>query len=509
MEQRQGYFKNAMILTLSGLLLRFAGMCFRVYLAGRLGGEGMGLYQLVFSLYSLSIAAATSGVSVAAARLVAEEMTRPDGAVQAVVRRVRAAALALGLGAGLVQFLLAGPAARFWLGDSRAAAGLRVLAPALPFMAVSSTLRGYFLGRRKTLPNALSQMAEQVVRIVLAVWMMQPALQRGVAAACTAAMLADAVSESASCLCMVCAWRRDCRGARDTAPLPGDLDRRLGAILWPVQGSRCLASALQAAENMLVPACLGLYLASRQQAMEQYGTLKGMAMPVLFFPFSFLNALSTLLMPEITQAHLQQHQRSLQRLVGRMMFLTMTLSVLMAGLCGLYAPQLGQLLYHSELVGRAIRALAPLMPWMYLESMVDGVLKGMGQQMAAFRYGIWDSILRISGVLLLLPRLGMAGFLLVMLISNLFTCTLNTRRMLRAVQMKMRWGAWVLGPLAALGIAVLLAQGMQAAGPVLPGGWPRLLVGATGVAGCYAVLMLPLGLGRELALLAAKEPRNR
>ena len=66
---------------------------------------------------------------------------------------------------------------------------------------------------------------------------------------------------------------------------------------------RCLASALHTAENMLVPACLAVYLqfsGGRAEAVAQYGSLKGMALPLLTFPFGLLGSLSVLLMPEIT-----------------------------------------------------------------------------------------------------------------------------------------------------------------------------------------------------------------
>ena len=49
------------------------------------------------------------------------------------------------------------------------------------------------------------------------------------------------------------------------------------------------------------------------------------------------------------------------------------------------------------------------MPLMYLESMVDGAMKGIGEQKAAFRYSVWDAVLRIGGVAVLLPRYGMRG----------------------------------------------------------------------------------------------------
>lgn len=77
----QSYLKNAVILTATGLLLRFAGMFFRVWVAGCIGPEGMGLYQLIFTLYTLSVNLATAGISVTATRLVAEELSanRPGG----------------------------------------------------------------------------------------------------------------------------------------------------------------------------------------------------------------------------------------------------------------------------------------------------------------------------------------------------------------------------------------------------------------------------------------------
>ena len=102
------YLGNAVILTGSGLLLRAAGMGLRVYMAGLLGSEGMGLYQLIFTMYGLSIALATSGVSVAAARLTAEQISGPHvSTVPAAMARVLLVAGGLGMTACGLQLALA------------------------------------------------------------------------------------------------------------------------------------------------------------------------------------------------------------------------------------------------------------------------------------------------------------------------------------------------------------------------------------------------------------------
>lgn len=182
-----------------------------------------------------------------------------------------------------------------------------------------------------------------------------------------------------------------------------------------------MTSVLRTVENVMVPGCLAVYTLSRETALSQYGALKGMAMPVIFFPFSFLATLSTLLLPEITEAHVQNRRAALEHLVNRVMLITLVLSFLAGGLFTQFAKEIGLVLYQSEEIGFYLSILGPLMPFMYMESMVDGILKGLGEQLSSFRYTALDSVVRIALIYLLLPRFGMQGFLFVMLVSNLLT----------------------------------------------------------------------------------------
>lgn len=501
------YLKNAMLLTLSGFALRGVGMLFRVWLAAWIGAEGMGLYQLSLSVYNLAVTFSTAGISVAATRLVAEELAgeKPGRAAGALGRVARTGAL-LGIAAGALQFFAAYPAARYLLGDARAELSLRLLAPSLPFMAVAAALRGYFLARRRVAPSVESQMAEQLLRIALIVWLLRRVEGWGVGWACAAVMLGGTAGEIFSCLLMGVFWLRDRRSlpAGDRTA-PPDIAPRLWRILLPLEGSRCLASGLAAAENALVPACLALYTGSRAQALAQYGALKGMALPVLFFPFSILGALATLLLPEITEAHIRDRSGQLQRLLARMLLLTTAFSLLGGGMFTLYARPLGQLLYGSGEVGLYLAVLGPLTPLMYLESMVDGALKGMGQQMATFRYSLQDSVLRILLILLALPRLGIGGFLGVMAFSNAFTCLLNLRRLLQVAGLRFDLLQWALRPAACLAPALGLAWLVSGR---LAGGGLAVQIAVGGAAGAllYLALMWPGAL--QPALCGMRESRK-
>ena len=409
-------------------------MGFRIVLAAYLGSEGMGLYQLILALYMVFVSFATAGVNVASARLAAQSLARGSGMAE-TLRGLCITALGFGTAAMLAQSVLAGPCARYLLHDVRAETALLILAPSLPFMAVSGAVRGCFLAARRVQPNITAQLIEQLVRMAVAAAGLRVLAQWGAGYGCAAVLLGNTVSESVSCGIMLAFAARTPEFApRPGAPLHPYTRKELYDILWPVEGSRLLASALQAAESSLIPYTLAIYTGSRAEAVAQYGSLKGMALPLLFFPFSVLGALSGLLMPEITRAHTKGDTAAMRRLIFTMLRMTGAFSLAAgAGFVLLGAPLAG-FIYQDAKVGRYVQLLGFVAPFMYLESMVDGVLKGLGEQLATFRYSLFDSVFRIAAIWLVVPQYGMMGFLGVMAVSNLMTCGLNMRRMMKQIK---------------------------------------------------------------------------
>ena len=449
------YLKNAVLLTAGGFALRLLGMAFRVYIAGYLGSEGMGLYQLILAVYGVFIALSSAGINVASTRLAAQSLARGREMAQTLWGLVGAAAC-LGTAAMLAQFALAPVVARWALHDMRAELGLRVLAPSLPFLAVAGALRGCFLARRRVGPNILAQLAEQAVRMLVAAMALALLAGWGAGYACAAVLIGNTVSEACSCLLMACfAGREPAFRPRPSDPVQGFARRELWAIALPVGGNRLLVSILQAVESSLIPMCLTLHLGQRGEAVAQYGALKGMALPLIFFPFSMLSAMSGLLMPEIARAHTRKDKTAEARLIDT----TMRTAGLFSAVAGagliLFGEPLATLVYREEAVGLYVSLLGWVAPFMYLESMVDGILKGLGEQLATFRYAVLDSGVRILAAVLLVPRYGALGFLGMMAISNLMTCLLNTARMLRCTRMRPRPGAWLLVPAAVVGLGAL------------------------------------------------------
>ncbi len=458
--QHKEFMKNATVMTATALILRAIGIVFRIYLSGRIGAEGMGLYQLVFSVYVLLSTFASTGICTAVARLVTDELVCGSSrSVRRVLRRAVPLCILAGVTSAIAVYLLAAPVSTRFLKDIRALPSLQALGISLPFMGVTSCLRGYFMARRKTLLPSVSQITEQLARIGF-IFIFLQILGNDVESACLAVILGDGFAEILSSLIMIGGYFCDLRNIKTLTPMhhiqkKHGILRRLLDIAAPITAGRYLNSGLRTIENILVPQKLTAFGGTTQTSLEQFGMLKGMALPLLFFPSSFLSSVSTLLIPELSEAHTLGEKQKVNRAVRKALRVTLLMSIWLSGLFTVFSYDFGQILYNSRDVGFLLRVLAPLMPIMYLESIVDGMLKGLNQQMSSLWYNILDSAARILLIVALVPRKGMEGFLFIMVLSNLLTSSLNLQRLLKVTDIRMQWGSWVLKPI----LAVVTAGG--------------------------------------------------
>ncbi len=434
------FIKNAVILTLSSLLLRFAGIIFKVYITRLIGSEGVGLYQLIFSFYMLASTFATSGISTAVTRLITEEIAlgSKKGTLRIFSRSVQ-----LTLGVALVSVGLVFFGAEFIaseiIGDMRALPAIKILSLSLPFMGVSSCIRGYFIARRNVSPNALTQIFEQGVRIASVMLLVKRFIGRGLAAACTAVLLGDTIAEALSCLVLYLCFlwsKKGLNSLNGRKNPPFGVIKELTRIALPITSGRYLNTALRTAENVLVPKNLSRYPHSVANALSQFGMIKGMALPILLFPSTLLNSVSTLLIPEMSEAVAKNMQSTIKRLTVKVLRLTSVMALIFGVVFFFAGKKIGILIYNSQDVGSLLVALSPIVPFMYLDSVSDGILKGLDQQSFTFRTAISDSTLRIILILCLLPISGMKGFIGIMYFSNFLTCFLNVKRLCKVSGVK-------------------------------------------------------------------------
>lgn len=507
------FIKNALILTATALILRVVGIFFRVWMADTIGAEGMGLYQMIFSVYVLGSTFATSGISTAVTRIITGALSRGD---KVGARRTLKISIALSLVIAaittLIIFTFARPIAIYFIKDSRATASLRVLCLGLPFMGVCSCIRGYFLARRSTLPPSVSQIGEQIARMAIIIFLVSKYAHLGLEATSAAVMIGDSLAEGAGAFLMWLFYRFDIEKIKSNK-VKGQgypsIIKEIFRISTPISSGRYLHTTLRTGENLLTPNCLTRYSFSKTTALEQFGMIKGMALPILLFPASLLTAVSTLLVPEMTQSVAENNERGIKAAVEKVFYITSILSFLISGIFFTGATQLGQVIYSSESVGYLIKALAPLIPFMYIDLIADGILKGLDMQSFLFKSNVSDSLLRIILIVILVPKFGMLGFLGIMFFSNLFTSILSIIKIVKATRIKFNFQIYFFKPLfaafAASAISDYICRFLRGNNILY------IIVTICSITTLYTVFLIVLGAidgGKILSKILLKKPKK-
>lgn len=478
------FFKNAVILMAGSFLLRGLGVGFGVWLSGKMGAEGMGLFQLIGTVYALASTLATSGIYLSVTRLVAEELAanRPESAADAMTKCMLYG-IVVSLLAAFALFFSAETLAVRLLDEPRAALSLRILAFALPFMAASSSLRGYFFALRRAGVSSSAQIVEQLAHMAAAALIFAAILPKDLTWACAAVSCGCVAGEGLSFLYTLTLYLRD-RAKRGLRRRPSpEITRRLARITVPVALSSYLKSALRTVENLLIPRGFKKYGASGSNALAQYGMTEAMVMPVLTFPTAFLTSFSSLLVPEIAEARALGDQGRIDRLVAKVLRYTLLFAAAITGIFLYFSRELGLAIYCREDVGSMLGLLAPLVPLFYLDNVADAMLKGLDQQISVLRYSIADSALSIVLLYLLLPVYGVKGYVVVMYASTFLNATLSVARLARVTCISVQPVLWIVKPACAI---VLAAMGVSGMGRFLP----DLSPAAAALVGIPAALIL-------------------
>lgn len=486
------FLKNAVIMTITAFILRGLGVFLRVYLSKKIGAEGMGLYQLILSIYMLFATFATAGVSTAAIQVVNDEMTK--GTKQTVLKAFKKTlciSICWGLMLAILLYNLSDFIGKSWISDVRTIPSLKLTIFALPFMAATSCIKGYFIAYRRVSIPSEAQILEQVLRIALIFFIIDYFIPYGIGAACVAIIIGDVISEMSSFSYSYIAYRKEKKRhgneylARNqkASPVLGKVLKTAG----PIALNKYLNTILRTFENILIPDSLTKFSSSREKALEEIGLLKGMAMPVLFFPSSLLTAFSTLLIPEMAEAKSLGRESTVREIANKTFKISILISILIAGIFFVFAYELAEIIYGNLEIGYIIKVLAPIVPFMYLETVVMGILQGLNQQIHSLKYNIFDSIIRISLIYIFVPSHGMDGFLLIMILSNITTSSLNVYRSLKVTNTKIDLRNWIIIPLISLAIAITVMS--FTVGKYIASTLSYVIIGGSAVIGIYLALL--------------------
>lgn len=497
MKTKRQYFLNAMLLTAVALLMRTVSVSFNVYVSNLVGAEAMGLLALIGGLYGFAVTLATSGIHLATVRTLAERMERTGGAEngRCLMACIRYAAL-FGTLSTLLLFTLARPLGVYVLGDARTVRALCMLSLTLLPIALTSVMNGYFTAVRRAYKNAVAQVTEQAVKIGLTTYLLVCIAPKTTEGCVLAILFGGAAAESLSLLLNVVLYLLDRRRYKGMRPPKNAPRVSVARIALPVAISAYARSGLLSIEHILIPRGLLAYGAGSAAALSAYGSIQSMALPVVLYPAAILTSFASLLIPEVTEQQAAGNEVEIRYIAGRVYQYATLFSIGVSGIMLFLSPLLGKVLYGSGEVSHFIALLAPLIPIMYMDTATDAMLKGLGEQVYSMRVNILDALVSVLCVALLVPRLGIHGYIVTIYVTELLNAALSIARLLRVSGYRPHVGRLIAAPVLCVVGATSITNLLYATA-VLPSTASLWLQGCTCAVCYFALLHLTGAWGRK------------
>lgn len=422
-------WRGAFWLSLGSFVSKLIGAVYRIFLPRVLGDYGVGLFQMAYPLYAILLAISVNGIPTALAKQTAEKISQGDflGA-ERLSSWAQVALGIVGMALGGVMELCAPWIASVLFNEPAATWAIRALAPALAFVALEASFRGYFQGIQDMRPTALSQILEQVVRVMVMFPLAYHFLPRGVDLAAAGATIGAPAGAMAGML-FLAAERFHRKSWSLHGRFPGRDLWRLFTIALPMSFSGLLFPLMLMADSMFVPIRLTLTGLTLPQATARFGQLSGEAMPLINLTMVVGAALAVSLVPAIAKATLAGEHDEANRKVDAAIHLVWLLGLPMAGGLMMLAHPLTQVLYGQTGAAGSLQVLALGSAVLAVQQVMGSSLQASGHGWIPVRNLIYGAAIKFSLTwwLTALPSWGIRGAAVGTVVAALATAYLNWR----------------------------------------------------------------------------------
>ncbi|MBO3444066.1 polysaccharide biosynthesis protein [Clostridium sp. CCUG 7971] len=518
-KNKDSFLKGAFILGAAGIIVKIIGAFFRIPLGNLIEEEGMGYYQAAYPVYTLFLTLATAGFPTALAKLVSEKSAIGDYKGAHKIFKVSYTILFMtGLIAFAIFFFGANYIVNNIIKNPGAYYAMIAISPALLFVPVMSSYRGYFQGRKEMTKIAVSQIAEQFFRVALGLGLAYYLMnsngpELGAAGAITGATIGAIVS----IIYLILAYLRE--GKQRKAEIKASkhfkdesvsrILKKILVVAIPITIGASVMPLVNMVDIVIVIRRLAVAGFTVDQANAMFGQLTGFAMAIINLPSVITIAMSMSLVPAISESYAVGNKAKAKKDIKSAIKVT-SLMVLPAafGIAALASPIM-RLLYPSQppMVGTLLLVLTPCVVFLGLMQTMNGILQGMGKPMVpviALGVGMLFKIV-ISYTLTAIPEINVFGSALGTVSAYLIAVLIELSYIKKSTHIKFSPNEFVIKPLiTVITMFVVVKLGYGLLSGIIGGKLATVIAIAIGAVVYGLVLLFIGGIKKEEVLTMPK-----
>lgn len=371
--KNNSFFKSTLILILGTFITRAMGFIIKILYTRIIGQEGISLYTLIMPTYSLIVTIASFAMPITISKLVSEEKIRSKKIMSQSIYIL----LFINIITMLVIILLSGFISSTLLNEPRVKILLIGATLSMPNMALACILKGYFYGKQRMLPNTMSNIIEQIIRLLFIILLLPYFVKKSVILGILSFLLINIFTEGASILTFIFLLPKNAKVSINDVKFDKNLAKNIFSTSLPLVSGKLIGSFGFFLEPIILSNTL-LYLGYDQTFfLREYGIFNGYSMSLLMMPSFVIAALATAIIPEIAKNYSKKNLKIVKKRIKQCLILTLLFGLLVTLFIFLKRKYLLNLIYKTNEGSNYIAALSIFFILYYLEAPLSAILQAM------------------------------------------------------------------------------------------------------------------------------------
>lgn len=413
--KKNSFFKSTLILIIGGFITKILGMITRMITSRYLGSTGIGIYSMLMPTFSLLIALSSFGFPIAISKLVSEDRYNNKNILFSVIP------ISLLINSILIIFLFLTSdfICTHLIHEKRAYLGLISISFVLPFIGISSILRGYFFGKEKMFPHVISNVLEDIVRLLLLITLTPRFLKMGITYAVAFVILTNVISELTSIITFIFFMPKNSSIKKSDLKPRRENIRNVFDISIPSTLSRVIGNIGYFFEPIILTTILLSLNYKSSFITTEYGIIAGFVIPLLLLPSFFTTAISNALIPVISKAYSNNNKKEVKRKLRQAIIFSLMIGIPATIFFMLFPSQILMFLYKTNEGILYTRILAPFLLIQYIQAPLISALNAMGKAKASLCSTVIGTITKVISLIIFTYLFNIWGLVLSIIINIL------------------------------------------------------------------------------------------
>lgn len=421
--------KGTIILTIAGIFCRILGFYYRIFLNSHIGAYGMGMLQLILPICGIAFSICIYGFNSAISKYTAASSHSLLPLASGIC-----ISLPISILFSLICYIFSDKIAANIMLNTDCSELIKIIVLGIPFSSLHACICGYYYGCKSAIIPAASQIIEQLVRILgIIAYYYIFLCNSNTPLTISLALYGNIFGElSAVVFCALFLYIKKAGHLKNVLPFNMVTiskihlqSKKMISYAVPLNLNSLLMHLLESGEAILIPAELMLYGLSRENAVSTYGIIAGMTLPLIMFPGAITNSLAVMLVPKISEDSSVLASGNVKSTIQHTITLCMHLGIISSILFLLYISRLGAIIFRQPDVYNYTILLSAICPFIYLKTSLSSILNGINKTAFTCAANISGLIIRIGFLILLVPRIGITGYIYGLIAGNILVCMLN------------------------------------------------------------------------------------